>query len=387
MKKQIGDSETMERKINVLHLINELEYGGAEVLLLDFARHFNREKLNLFVAFLDGEGTLRGAIESQGVRVFDLSLKGRKNPLVFFSILRLIKKLDIDVVNTHLVMASVIGSAAAKASKVKVLVTTRHYDYNKEIKSLRFKLDRLMAKYPDCLVVVSRETKRIVKQEEKLKVKQIQVIYNGTDVDYFNPLKKSQSKLDTSPKIIGSIGRLTTQKGYDKFIKIISKLVHNGARINAEIIGVGEDYQRLVEQSKAMGVSENVHFCGRLSRERVKEKLSLWDIFMLTSNWEAFGIVTTEAMAMELPVVVSKVGGLTEIVRDGIDGFLVESGDIDGFAEKVSYLLENPESAMEMGRNARQRVIENFSIQKMVNSYQRLYIKLLESKGYQEFVH
>ena len=369
----------MNRKINVLHLINELEPGGAEVLLVDLAKERDRDRFSYAVAYLYGQGTLRGAIENHAVKVYDLSLSGKKNPLMLFSIVSLLKKLRIDVLNCHLVLSSVVGPVAARIAGTGVVVTTRHYDYHEDIKSIRFKIDRFMSRYCDCMIAVSAETMRIVR-EEKLKLKDIRVIHNAVDTDFFQPHHGISGNVEGGI-VIGTIGRLTPQKGYKTFLRVIASLRDQYPMLRADIVGVGPQESELREFARTLGLSDCVRFLGRVDRNEIKRLLSEWRAFVLTSDWEAFGIVVIEAMSMRLPVVVSRVGGLPEIVRDGIDGFLVEPGDVDGFVDKVSYLLEHPSEAAQMGKNGRQRVIENFSIRKIVREYEELYLNLMESKS------
>jgi glycosyltransferase involved in cell wall biosynthesis len=360
------------KKIKVLHVINELEPGGAEVLLDDMARYYDRDSFIFYVAYLFGKGTLRQSITNSGVEVFDLSWNGKKHPLVLFKLILLIHRLQVDIVHTHLVMASVIGRIAGKLTGAKAIVTTRHYDTHKDINNLRFKLDRWTTRFDDCLVVVSDIVNQIV-ERERLNPKRSEVIHNCTDIDYFNPSALAKSK-ERKLTIIGTIGRLSAeQKGYDTYLNTISELVRRHQNLTTEIIGVGDYIKHFKIFSSKLGITDHVNFLGRVDRSEVRERLAKWNIFLLCSNWEAFGIVVIEAMAMELPVVVSNVGGLSEIVRDGIDGFLVRPKDVHGFVEKIDYLINNPQKAAEMGRNGRIRIKENFSINRMIESYQNIY--------------
>jgi glycosyltransferase involved in cell wall biosynthesis len=364
-------------KIRVLHVINELEPGGAEVLLNDLAGNYDRDRFEFYVTYFYGEGTLGKSISSAGVEVIDLSWNGRKHPLILFRLISLIRRLNVDIVHTHLVMASVIGRIAAKLAGVKAIVSTRHYETHDDINSMRFKLDRLTARMNDCLVAVSVRVNHKIK-DEGLRPKRMEIIHNGTDTEFLKPLRlKAPEK--RKRVVVGTIGNLSgNRKGYDTFLKTIADLARSHPGLNTEIIGEGSKIIEYVDFSAQLGISERVRFLGRLNRMAVKEKLAEWDIFMLCSNHEAFGIVVIEAMAMGLPVVVSNVGGLPEIVRDGIDGFLVNPKDVSGFAEKVDYLINNPDTAAEMGSNGRKRVVDVFSIKTMVDSYERLYRQLLQ---------
>jgi glycosyltransferase involved in cell wall biosynthesis len=145
------------------------------------------------------------------------------------------------------------------------------------------------------------------------------------------------------------------------------------------IVGDARDEYKALEKSlhekvAAYGIEENIVFTGFLSREKTGELLGSFDVFVLTSiQPEPFGLVVIEAMACGKAVVAPAEGGPLDIIEDGVSGMLVEPRNRDSYAEAILYLLENDDVRREMGRKARQRVEERFTIERTVSEIVRLY--------------
>ncbi|MCP4634403.1 MAG: glycosyltransferase [candidate division Zixibacteria bacterium] len=370
----------MEKKINVLHIINELELGGAEILLVDISKHYDRSKFNLYVLYLYGQGSLGSNIEENGVTV-ELAKGGRQNPILcFFSIIKCIKRWNIDIVHTHLILASILGRIAGKLIGTKILLSTRHYGKNVSRNALRFRFDRLTSNLADKIVAVSKCTAEYISQNEKYHNQDIAVIYNGVDLELID-CTRLKYEMHSEKTTIGTISSLREQKRPDRFIRVCAEVAKQFPSAYFEIIGSGPLLEKLKKLSSGLGIENRIKFLNSVSRDTAVRILNQWKIFILTSQWESFGIVIAEAMAMELPVVASNVGGIPEIVREGIDGFLLEPEDVEGFATKIKFLIDNPQKTVEMGKSGRERIVKNFSVLKMVKEYEQLYTELLESKN------
>jgi len=124
------------------------------------------------------------------------------------------------------------------------------------------------------------------------------------------------------------------------------------------------------------GVAEFVHFAGK--QPHIADCLSLADLFLLPSEMESFGLAALEAMACEVPVVASRVGGLPEVIDEGVTGYLLEMGDVDGMAEAAIQLLQDEDLHQEMSRRARAVAVERFSSQKIVPIYEAFYQEVLQ---------
>ncbi len=234
---------------------------------------------------------------------------------------------------------------------------------------------RVMMETCDYITAVSGDTlKTTVPEELRYKAR---VIYNGVDEKRFNPnvdRSKAREYLGISDEImILSVARLVEQKGVKYLIDAMK-----GLDAKLVILGRGPKEKALRRKTKKLGLENKVIFVtDRIPEEMLPSMYTAADIFALPSLYEPFGLVAVEAMASGKPVVVSRVGGLKEIVTPDV-GFLVEPRNPGDIASKLAILLSNPELRKEMGKNARRRVEENFTWDKIADDYNKFYDEVLE---------
>jgi glycosyltransferase involved in cell wall biosynthesis len=363
------------RRVNLLHLITELEPAGAENLLVDIARKLDKDEFNLKVAYVYGMGTLAEEIRDAGARVFDLSRKGKVDPLLLARLVALLRRERI--LHTHLAHASIVGRVAAKLAGVRLITTTRHYAYWNKKRSLAHWMERRTAILNSNLIAISENVKKYMIVEEKCRSDKIVVLHNAVDLGVFNSTDRAGSSGMTNDFVIGSIGRLHPSKGYETLLRSMPcvKQSFPGARLT--IVGTGREKDNLERLSAQLGVSSEVDFIGAKKPSEIPRLLKTLDLFVLASNWEGFGLAAVEAMASGLPVVATDVGGLPEIVEDRRTGFLVPPGEPRMLAEKVVHLLQNPDLRRQMGTQGRIRARALFSLEDMIKKLEAMYRDLL----------
>ena len=194
--------------------------------------------------------------------------------------------------------------------------------------------------------------------------KDVQIIPFGINVNLFKPLEKVEKD---NLFVVGTVKSLENIYGIDRLIKsfkIFNKLYPNSI---CEIYGVGSEKQNLEKLVIEQGVSDNVFFKGFVNNIDVPQVLNSFDIFCAFSRNESFGVAVIEASSVGIPVLVTNVGGLPEVVQDQITGFVLFEDDINSMAEKMVYLAENLECRLEMGRKGREFVKNNFEIENCLN--------------------
>jgi glycosyltransferase involved in cell wall biosynthesis len=197
------------------------------------------------------------------------------------------------------------------------------------------------------------------------------VIYPGIDMDKFDP-----NEAPTQEQLVGTACRLEPVKGIPTLLKAIALVAKKHSSVRLVIAGEGSWRNRLEEEAAQLGVQDKVSFLGW--QDDVATLLGSWSIFVLPSLDEGFGVAVLEAMASGLPVVASDVGGLRELVQDGQTGFLVPPNDVNQLADKLLFLLDDPDLRMRMGIAARSRAREAFSITEMVKKTTDVYERLLK---------
>jgi len=209
------------------------------------------------------------------------------------------------------------------------------------------------------------------------------VNYPSIDHHFFAPSNEQTRREDRF--VIVSVGRLHWKKGYNYALSAIRLLVNRSLRIRYIIVGDGGWRSQIFFDIWDIGLSGSVELTGAQNRESVRNYLASSDVFLLPSVEEGLSNSALEAMAMELPVVVTDVGGMREAVRDGIEGFVVPPRDYKAMADRLEQLMLDPELRRRMGQNGRKRVVEHFGIEQQLDKFIECYEELVaESKRKRE---
>jgi glycosyltransferase involved in cell wall biosynthesis len=206
------------------------------------------------------------------------------------------------------------------------------------------------------------------------------VLYNGVDTEHFSPGaaavsgQEERRRLGISPQafVVGTVGRLAPEKNQVALIDAIAELRRRGIEAVLLLIGQGKMRSELEQRAQARGVRPQVIFAGQLTD--VRSSLSAMDVFVLPSTRvETFSNAALEAMSMGTPVILSDIGGATEMVSNGVEGFTLDRAELGSrLAPLLADLHANAELRQRMGRAARERVLREFSHSCMVAGYSDL---------------
>ncbi len=171
------------------------------------------------------------------------------------------------------------------------------------------------------------------------------------------------------------VGRLVNQKGVNELIEAAALLRRDGLDVLVDVAGAGPDEAEMRRRCELVGMSAAVRWHGYLEDEAKLDLLARSDVFVLASSWlEGLPNALLEAMTMGLPVIVSDVGAMAEVVEDGVNGFVVPAGDPRALAAKMSYLVENPQQARAMGRRNRDLARLRFGMERQVDAWREIYL-------------
>lgn len=187
--------------------------------------------------------------------------------------------------------------------------------------------------------------------------------------------------LPFDPPRILCVGRMWPEKGLDCALEAYARIEPRDSRLRLVLCGDGPERPALEAQARRLGIANRVEFTGWIRPGAVGEMLNSGTMLLMPSRSEALTLSGLEAAMMARPIVAARVGGLCELIEDGVSGLLVEPDDADGFAAAVTSLLEDPERAVRMGQASRQRVQQRFLWPRCVDSYGRLYERLAEEGG------
>lgn len=346
-------------------MITTLGYGGAERLLLDFMRYADRQAFDYEVISMVRGGELEKDFKRLGVPLEILYKKTKLGIGIFFKLYNHFKKQKPDIVHTHLFGADLWAGFAAYFAGVPVIVKTEHNVNLQEgfVKKFTKRLTKFVFKK---LVAVSPSVAEYMVMTEKMPKDKIRVIYNGIDLQRFNP---KEGRAFSSPPVLINISRFEEQKGHKYLVEALKKIEQLPWIL--WLVGEGSLRSDIEKRVADLGLAKRVKFLGQ--REDIPNLLSQSDIFVFPSLWEGLGIAALEAGAVGLPIVATNVTGIRDIFEDNKNAKLVDAKDARGFAEAVGWCLEHPSEALFLGAEARELVCKEFSIQAMVQKYEIMY--------------
>jgi len=205
---------------------------------------------------------------------------------------------------------------------------------------------------------------------------EIEVIPNFVDTERFSPSAREEARRSYAgdcDKVITHASNFRPVKNVKSVIEVFDRVRR---RTPACLLMIGDGPERVVAENmvNALGIQGRVKFLG--NQEYVESLLSISDVFLLPSEHEGFGLAALEAMSTETAVVATNVGGLAEVIEDGVNGFLTDPDDIDGMTETVAELLEDESLRVKIGRRARETVLAKYTKEKIVSQYEELYYKV-----------
>ncbi len=357
--------------MKVLHLLHSLNTGGAERLVLNLCRKLaEHQKVTPFVCALTKGGDLAPEFSKMGIPVFSLNRHPHLDFGLALKIRELILKNSIDILHTHNVGPWIYGTLGKTGLSKKHV----HTEHSNVIDNDQSYVERFLSYFTNVVICDSHAVANVMLTRQKINPGKIKVILNGVDVDapFMSKDGALKEELGFEEKlVIGTVARLDPIKDHKGLISAFILVKEKFPDAFLLLVGDGPMRKELESLIHQKGLSESVMITGMVSD--VKQYLHLMDIFVLSSFSEGLSMALLEAMAHGRPVVATHVGGNPEVVVDQETGLLTPPNDPKGLAEAMLWMLSNRERAAEMGRNGRERVVREFSIDKMVMEYEQIY--------------
>ncbi len=354
--------------MNVLQLLPQLNFGGVETGTVDLAKYLVKNGHKCIVISAGGE--LVSELEANGIKHYRLPLDSKFFWVMFRAADKLadiIKKENIEIVHARSRVPAWVGFMATRKTRATFL-TTAHGHYSHHIFSY-------MMGWGKYTIVPSAVIGKHMMEDFGVPFGNIRFIPRSVDLEKY-VFRKSEVKSKTE-FIVGMIGRITPIKGQLYFLKAMARVVRSLPYVKAWIVGgisPGKDnyMEELEVWTRRLGLSAFVEFLG--NRRDIPDILSRLDCLVMPSiAEEAFGRVIVEAQASGVPVVATKVGGVVEIIDDGQDGLLVYPKDPECLAEAILKILKDSSLASKLAENARKKVEEKFSLEKMAQETLKVY--------------
>ncbi|MBB6285316.1 glycosyltransferase family 4 protein [Geobacillus subterraneus] len=375
-------------KYRLIHLITGLNAGGAEMMLYNLLSKINREKFDVKVISLTDVGPVGEKIKKLRVPVMGLGMKrGVPNPFFLLKLAMILKKEKPDILQTWMYHSDLLGLLAGKlAGTHRIVWGIHHSNLNPESnKKLTIKVAQMCARLSGMTdkIVCCSESSFNVHSKIGYNSEKMVVIPNGFDIGRFLPdviaKKRLKDELSISENsyIIGLVARWDPLKDHYNFVQAAKIVAVNVPNVHFVLCGddITTQNKTLISWIKEANVEQSFHLLGR--REDVNKIMPAFDLLVSSSKGEAFSNVLGEAMACEVPCVVTDVGDSAYIVGD--TGFVVPPEKPDLLAEAIIQFLNLSKNEREhLGKLARERVQNYFSLDLIVKKYEEVYINLLE---------
>lgn len=375
-------------KVKVLHVITKLELGGAQKNTLDTVRQLSRDRFSVGLACGLG-GELFPEAESLGdVAFFPVPHLFREvrplSDLRALGELRLvIRNFAPDIVHTHSSKAGILGRLAAFAEGVPVVVHSIHgFGFGAHqwwpIRTAFLAAERFVARVTTEFVAVSGENAQLGVSLGLFPQEKVQVIRSGIDLFAFRhavggeAVRKALGIPPQAPVVL-QVSCFKPQKAPGRFVELAARVSRVVPEARFLLVGDGELREEVLHLRSRYGLEDKLYLLGW--RRDMPALYSAAQVVTLTSLFEGLPRVLVEARAAGLPVVAMAVDGVVEVVENGKNGFLVGDGDLPSMAEKVSWLLLNPEAARAFGQVG-QKGLEEFSRETMMAEQEKLYLRL-----------
>jgi len=381
----------------VVHIITMLEWGGAQENTLYTLESLDPRKFDRVL--IAGKGGMLDARASRipGCRFHTVDslvreIRPASDARAFLSMVRLLKEEKRRargiplVVHTHSSKAGILGRAAARRAGADAIVHSIHgFGFNDRqpapLRSLLVSLERMASRWTDAFVAVSEENIRQGMREGILSREKARLIRSGFDTARFlsGSREKGRRLLGLPPDVpvVGTIAVFKPQKAPLDFVEVARRVRERIPEARFVMVGDGELRKEVERAAKKASLGDRLLLAGW--REEIPDLLRAFDVFLLTSLWEGLPKVVPQSLLSGVPVVATAVDGTREIVDDGVDGFLLQPGDVAGLARRVSDILAGTAPVDPLYK--RKRLIKEFDQDEMVRAQERLYEEILSRKG------
>ena len=391
-----------ERPIKVLRVIARLNVGGPALHVAYLTAELaDRGYDTTLVAGTVGRGeeSMAFVADAKGVRVevideLHRNISPLRDARAILRLARLIRRERPTILHTHTAKAGAVGRLAALlagGARPPIVVHTFHghvlRGYFNPVASRGFRiLERVLANMTTTLVAVSPEVEDDLVRLHVAPASKFAVIRLGIELDQRvgddHPERTATRRLlglGDDPFVVGWVGRMTAVKRTDVVVRVLRELVERGVDARLLLVGDGPDRDDLERYAHELGVIRRCLFLGY--QEDVARWYDAIDALLLPSVNEGTPVSVIESLAARRPAVATRVGGTPDVIRDGVDGFLVDSGDGEALAERLAELARDPQLRTQMGAAGRERVLQRYAVDRLVDDVDRLYRRLLAEHG------
>jgi glycosyltransferase involved in cell wall biosynthesis len=368
--------------MKALHVIDSSRRGGGQIHVRSLLTALARRGHELHLA-APCDGDSFAGLDRRGVVLHEISMTRSPRPRNITALVDLLERTGSGILHLHGSLAAVWGRIAGMFSgDVSVVYTYHGVHYLRGRRFPRTQLfyaaDRLLAGRADRVICVSEADRRLVVRSGLARPENVRVVKNGIDfrevIESGRGGKESRLDFPEADRIVVTVARLHRQKGHEHLLRAAVKVLEGFPRTTFLLVGDGPERVNLMGLANRLGIRKQVAFLGE--REDVPRLLSMSDLFLLPSLWEGMPLSVLEAAFLRVPMVVSAVDGVREVLRNREHALLVPPGDEDAIAHAVGAVLSGSVDTESMKDAAARLVEREYSVEKMARETEALYREL-----------
>jgi glycosyltransferase involved in cell wall biosynthesis len=356
-------------RTRVLHLQKVAGISGSEAHLLSLLPRLQERGWDVQFVMLHsnepGAWDFARALQSRGIPLHAIPLAADVDPFAFLRLAAYLARRRPTILHTHLVHADVYGQLTGALTGVPIRVSTKH-GFNEFRENPGFALgDRAIASFAHAHIAISRGLARYLEDVEGFDGESFQIVHYGIEPDgATRPYAGAEVRLLC-------VGRLIPIKGHIVLLRALAAAAREVPGLQLDIAGRGPLEPALRALAKELGVADRVRFLGQVSP--IQRAIEDAAIVVVPSMGEGFGMVALEAMERARPVIAAEIGGLGELVEDGVTGRLVPPGESEPLARAIVELASDLPRAAAMGEAGRRRAFERFLQERCTDRTELLY--------------
>lgn len=376
----------MSQKIRLLHVIDQLGDAGAETLLYNFATGLDWNRFDLHVCALRpwSPARIMPALRALGCTVTELDQHHAYDLPVVLALIRYVRRHKIDLIHTHLLAADIMGRVVGWLTRVPVISTIHNgrMDLDREPRHRQW-MERWSAHlWCRRLIVVSALLRDEIVDWFGLPRRRVIVIPNAANTRHFQPQPGfdphpiKQELLGGDYRMVTNVARLVPQKAQQFLIEAAAQLAPTHPDVRFVIVGGGPLGDEMLALAASLGIAGHIIVTG--IRSDVPAILAASDVFALSSLWEGMPVSLLEAMTAGCPAVATDVGGVGQLLQQGVTGLLVPPGDSAALAAAIRECLDDPVAAHRRAAAAARQIAQHYSLTAMVRKWEAVYLHELQ---------
>ncbi len=374
---------SLPKKPSLCFFLPEMKWGGAEMHVILLASRLKERGFRVQIACLFEEGILANEVRRAGIPFECLHVKKGWSLGTIFRIFQWLRTKEIDVLHTYFFGFHFFAGFPARLLGIPAILSSRREIPDWQEKRHRW-IENLGNLFVDRVVSCSKAVQERTLAKERVAREKVVTIHNGVDLTRFGGVLdgsavRREFDIPDSAPLIGTVANFSEEKGYPYLVEAARITLARNSEARFLFVGFGPLADEIRARVKEVPGHERVVFAG--ARSDIPELLAAMDLFVLASVREGFPNVLLEAMAAGKPVVATRVGGIPELVDSSNDGILVRPRESRLLAQAIFGLLEDPERGRRLGERAKRKIEQNFSLERMVDDYETLYLSFWTGKG------